>query len=184
MSKSNFISEFVKSENQIGAIAPSSKYLAKKMLAKIDFSIDLNIVELGPGTGVFTSKLLERMSPNSKLLSLELNPYFASKIRKTVRDSRFQIRCDSAENINTVLRQTQFPEVDYIISSLPLAVLPTRLKLRIINECKLALGSKGGFIQFQYSLNAKDLLYKKFNSVNITFTPLNLPPAFVYHCSF
>ena len=184
MSKSNFISEFVKSENQIGAIAPSSKFLAKKMLAKIDFSIDLNIVELGPGTGVFTSKLLKRMSPNSKLLSLELNPYFASKIRKTVRDSRFQIRCESAENINTVLKQTQFPEVDYIISSLPLAVLPIRLKLRIINECKLALGSRGGFIQFQYSLNAKDLLHKNFNSVDITFTPLNLPPAFVYHCSF
>ena len=57
-------------------------------------------------------------------------------------------------------------------------------KLRIINECKTALGSDGGFIQFQYSLNAKDLLYKKFNSVDITFTPLNLPPAFVYHCSF
>ena len=138
------------------------------MLAKIDFSTDLNIVELGPGTGVFTSKLLKRMSPNSKLLSLELNPYFASKIRKSVRDSRFLIRCDSAENINTVLKQTQFPEVDYVISSLPLAVLPTRLKLHIINECKMALGSKGGFIQFQYSLNAKDLLYKKFNSVDIT----------------
>ena len=38
--------------------------------------------------------------------------------------------------------------------------------------------------KFQYSLNAKDLLYKKFSSVDITFTPLNLPPAFVYHCSF
>ena len=84
MSKSNFINELVKNENQIGAIAPSSKYLAQKMLAKIDFSTDLNIVELGPGTGVFTSKLLKRMSPNSKLLSLELNPYFASKIRKSV----------------------------------------------------------------------------------------------------
>ena len=184
MPKSNFINELVKNENQIGAIAPSSKYLAQKMLAKIDFSTDLNIVELGPGTGVFTSKLLKRMSPNSKLLSLELNPYFASKIRKSVQDSRFQIRCDSAENINTVLKQTQFLKVDYIISSLPLAVLPIRLKLRIINECKLALGTEGGFIQFQYSLNAKDLLYKKFSSVDITFTPLNLPPAFVYHCSF
>ena len=146
MSKSNFINEFVKSESQIGAIAPSSKYLAKKMLAKINFSTDLIIVELGPGTGVFTSKLLKKMSPNSKLLSLELNPYFASKIKKSVQDSRFQIKCDSAENINTVLKLTQFPKVDYIISSLPLAVLPTRLKLRIINECKLALGSEGGFI--------------------------------------
>ena len=154
------------------------------MLANIDFSTDLYIVELGPGTGVFTSRLLRRMSPNSKLLSLELNPYFASKIRKSVKDSRFQLRCDSAENINIVLKQIQFPKVDYIISSLPLAVFSTRLKLRIINECKTALGSDGGFIQFQYSLNAKDLLHKKFNSVDITFTPLNLPPAFVYHCSF
>ena len=119
MSKSNFISEFVKSENQIGAIAPSSKYLAKKMLAKIDFSTDLNIVELGPGTGVFTSKLLKRMSLILNCYLLNLIPILPSKIRKSVRDSRFLIRCDSAENINTVLKQTQFPEVDYIISSLP-----------------------------------------------------------------
>ena len=70
MSKSNFINELVKNENQIGAIAPSSKYLAQKMLAKIDFSTDLNIVELGPGTGVFTSKLLKRIGSNFQAIFL------------------------------------------------------------------------------------------------------------------
>ena len=52
---SNFINEF-KKENRIGAIAPSSKFLAKKMMKEIDFSKDLNIIELGPGNGVFTEK--------------------------------------------------------------------------------------------------------------------------------
>ncbi len=182
MSKSNFINEFVKKENQIGAIAPSSKYLAKKMLASIDFSNDLHIIELGPGTGIFTLKILQKMSLNSRLLSLELNPFFASKIRKSIQDERFKISCNSAENINSIMNQIHFPKADYIISSLPLAVLPIKLKLNILNQCKLALSPKGVFIQFQYSLNAKDLLEKKFSSVNVSFTPLNLPPAFVYHC--
>ena len=183
MSNSNFINEFVNGSNHVGAIAPSTKFLVNKMLTKVDFNRDISIVELGPGTGVFTTKLLKKMNFNSKLLSIELNPFFASKIDAKINDNRFKLVCDSAEKIEHICQSINFPKVDYIISSLPLAVLPAKLKINIINECRNILIDNGAYIQFQYSLNAKNLLNKKFNEVNISFTPLNLPPAFIYHCT-
>ena len=39
-----------------GAIAPSSKFLVNKMLAKIDYAQDLDLLQLGFGKGVFTKE--------------------------------------------------------------------------------------------------------------------------------
>ena len=52
--QSNFLGEFIKERKTVGAIAPSSKFLMKKMIAPIDFQKADVIVELGPGNGVFT----------------------------------------------------------------------------------------------------------------------------------
>ena len=50
------------------------------MLAKIDFSTDLNIVELGPGTGPFTSKLLKKMSLTLNFYLLNSIPILPQKL--------------------------------------------------------------------------------------------------------
>lgn len=179
---SNFINEFIKKENQIGAIAPSSKFLAKKMMKEIDFSKNLNIIELGPGNGVFTEKLLTKMSADSRLLAIELNQNFASLIDSKINDKRFIISCESATNISKIRLKESFPKADIILSSIPLAILPIKIRIQIINEIKKSMSDNGVFIQYQYSLNAKEILQKKFNTVKTTFTPLNLPPAFIYYC--
>ena len=70
--QSNFLGEFIKERKIVGAIAPSSKFLMKKMIAPIDFQKADVIVELGPGNGVFTKSILERMKQTSKLFSFEL----------------------------------------------------------------------------------------------------------------
>ncbi len=48
-----FLHEFIKHPKHTGAVAPSSKILAKKMVDVIDFNKAKCIVELGPGTGGF-----------------------------------------------------------------------------------------------------------------------------------
>ena len=72
--------------------------------------------------------------------------------------------------------------VDVVISSLPLANFPFALKRDILQQCYDALKPSGLFIQFQYSLIDYKLLKKKFSSVERKFTPLNIPPAFIYVC--
>ena len=56
--KKSFIAHFLKERKMVGAMAPSSKFLAKKMLARIAFDQAKVIVELGPGTGVFTQRII------------------------------------------------------------------------------------------------------------------------------
>jgi phospholipid N-methyltransferase len=90
---------------------------------------------------------------------------------------------DSAEKIQDYLQQYHFASADYIISSLPFAMIPDAVVHNILTNSDNALSENGKYIQFQYSLNAKKKLESYFSKVNINFTFLNLPPAFIYICS-
>ena len=74
--KTAFLKQFWQEKKMVGAMSPSSKYLAHKMLRNIDFKKAKVIIELGPGTGIFTKKILEFMQPDAKLLVFELNDTF------------------------------------------------------------------------------------------------------------
>lgn len=180
--KTAFLKQFWQEKKMVGAMSPSSKYLAHKMLRNIDFKKAKVIIELGPGTGVFTKKILEFMQPDAKLLVFELNDTFYEHLKEEIIDDRMILIHDSAEFIQKYLNKVGFIHVDYIVSSLPLAVFPNKLKTNIINVSYETLKNQGKYIQFQYSLNSKRLLEDRFDAVHLAFTPLNFPPAFVYTC--
>ncbi len=182
MSKKKFISEVFKSGGTIGALSPSSSFLADKMLKPIDFNKANCIVEFGPGTGVFTHKLLEKMSLNAILLVFEINPAFYEVLKK-IDDTRLVIINDSAEKIAHYLNLNHHEKADYIVSSLPFAMIPDEVVDGILSNSYKSLSEKGKFIQFQYSLNALSKLKTIFRKVKINFTFLNLPPAFVFVCN-
>lgn len=182
MSKKKFITEVFKSTGTIGALSPSSCFLAKKMIAPIQFGNTKCIVEFGSGTGVFTHKILEKLPANAKLLAFEINPVFIEEL-EAIKDSRLVIINDSAEKIEDYLTKHNFSSADYIVSSLPFAMIPDDVVHRILTNSDNVLAENGKYIQFQYSLNAKKKLEGYFNNVKINFTLLNIPPAFVYVCS-
>lgn len=163
-------------------MTPSSRYLAKKMLASIDFQQATVIIELGPGTGVFTRKIIEKMRPDALFLVFELNDSFISLLQKKITDTRVHLIHDSAEKMHEYLLKNGVEKADAIISSLPLANFPETLKVRLLQESYAVLNENGRFIQFQYSLNAKKSIKAIFPTVSIAFTAANFPPAFIYTC--
>lgn len=181
MSKKKFISEVLKSGGTIGALSPSSSFLAEKMLKPIHFKEAKCIVEFGPGTGVFTLKLLEQMSPDTKLLVFEIHPAFHEELL-TIKDPRLIVINDSAERIEHYLTLHHLEKADYIVSSLPFAMIPDEVVDTILKNSFEVLSPKGKFIQFQYSLNALSKLKSIYSKVKINFTFLNLPPAFIFIC--
>lgn len=181
--RNNFIGQFFKNKKMIGSMVPSSRFLAKKMLENIDFKRSKVIVELGPGTGVFTDRLLELMEPDSSLLIFELNDTFFNLLSNRIDDSRVHLIHDSAEQLSAYLNDLGLEGADVVISSLPLANFPKKLRDTILKVANASLNSGGKFIQFQYSLQSKKVISSNFDVVNIGFTPLNFPPAFVYTCS-
>ncbi len=180
--KSKFFNEFLKERKTVGAVSPSSKFLMKKMLAPINFEKANVIVELGPGNGIFTKGLLKKMKPDAKLISFELSQNFYEHINLKIRDKRLVLINDSADKLEKYLSIEGVSKVDYVVSSLPLAVISDEVKTDVLNACVKFLGKEGKYIQFQYSLNAKKLLQSKFNNVNYKFVAVNIPPAFVYEC--
>tara|TARA_B110000211_G_C13990417_1_gene513723 strand:+ start:475 stop:1020 length:546 start_codon:yes stop_codon:yes gene_type:complete len=179
----SFITEFFKNKSEVGAVAPSSKFLGKKMYGGINFSKVKCIVEFGPGTGVFTKEIIKRMNPDACMLVFETNPSFYIKLKQEIVDPRVVILNESAEKIGEYLALENQEKADFIISSLPLTVFPKKLKESILKSAVENLSKNGQYIQFQYSLNAHKLLKEKFNSVKLAFSLINMPPAFVYKCS-
>lgn len=182
MSKKSFVANFWREKKMVGAMAPSSPFLAKKMLESLDFKNAKVIVELGPGTGVFTKRIIEKMRKDAILLVFELNDNFMNMLKTQIKDKRVHLIHDSAEKISEYLAKHGVEKADAIVSSLPLANFPAELKERILNESHTAMHKDSIYVQFQYSLNAKKTIKSIFKSVRITFTPVNIPPAFVYTC--
>jgi len=182
LGKKEFFSEFLKQGKNIGAIAPSSKFLVKKMVDPINFENIKCIVEFGPGTGIITYELLRRMPSDSILLVFEINIEFCETLNQ-IKDARIKIICDSAEKLEYYLSQYNITEADYIVSSLPFAMIPNQIVDSILSIALKVLSRKGAFIQYQYSLNAYKRLKSIFKNVDLNFTPMNIPPAFIFTCT-
>ncbi|MEO9533264.1 MAG: rRNA adenine N-6-methyltransferase family protein [Crocinitomicaceae bacterium] len=175
-----FLSTFFSERKQVGAVAPSSRFLVKSMCNKIDFKNADVILELGPGTGVFTVELLKRAKPTTKIILLELNETFYELLKDRFNDPRIEVLYRSADEIEDVLKERNIEKVDAILSSLPLTVIPKEVKERIVSQSYEALKEGGTYVQYQYSLNAKKLLTETFGKLKMGFVAINVPPAFVY----
>ena len=166
----------------IGSVVPSSKFLSKKMLDHLDFSSAEFVVELGPGTGVFTDRIIEKLGKDTTLLVIELNDTFYKDLKSRITDKRVHIKKGSASDLQKFMNELKTVQADFIVSSLPLAVIPDILRKRIVLEANAQLNDQGEFIQFQYSLQSFKLFKKVFNKVSVRPCLFNMPPAFVYSC--
>jgi phospholipid N-methyltransferase len=181
-SKRKFWKQFLKSRREIGSVTPSSRYLTRSIVDKIDFSTDIVVIELGPGTGVFTQAILSKLSPNSRLFVIELNNEMFDLLEKKFHDPRLILYHGSATDMPKLLSDHGVHKADYIVSSLPLSVMPDEISHQIFLESKNLLGNHGKFIQFMYTLVLKAKLEKYYNQVAQNFVLFNFPPAFVFEC--
>ncbi len=182
MEKRDFFRAFFKNAKMVGSLRPSSKQLTKSMLNSVDFSKAKTIIELGPGTGVFTREILAKMAPDATLLVFELHDEFFHNLNKSIKDDRVHFIHDSAEKLKEYLDQHNMHQTDAVISSLPLANFPKELRANIVKAAIDSLADDGCLAQFQYSLQSKKYLKSMFPKVKINYIFWNFPPAFVYTC--
>jgi phospholipid N-methyltransferase len=179
-----FVKEVINSMKHVGAIAPSSRYLANNIIKHIDFEEDQVILEFGCGNGAITKQLLKKMPSSSRLISLEINDPFLKHCQDKFKIyNNFEIYNHSAIEFDSLLNTLKVEKVDYLVSSLPLAILPKADLNILFKKIPLYLIDEGSFVQYQYSLNKYKYLKSVFDNVTLGFTPINLPPAFVYKCT-
>jgi phospholipid N-methyltransferase len=175
-----FFKEAVKTLKTSGTVMPSSSFLSKKMLQNIHFASADIIVELGPGNGAITKFILRKSHPTATLICFEINDNFYKTLIKIEHSQLIVIKA-SAENLNEELRKIGVSEVNYIISSLPLTIIPEKITDVILTQSYQLLKTNGTFTQYQYSLsNLKKLKLFFRDSISLKFELLNFPPAFIY----
>jgi len=186
----HFVKQFCCSPRTIGAIAPSSKKLASRMIQPINFNKTRVIVEYGPGTGAFTRQVLRNIDQKKTIFfGLELNEQMNRLASLQVPE--VPIYQDSAAEIRKYLNQHGVKHADAIISGLPWASFPESLQDEILRETVAGLPEGGVFSTFAYlhglilpsGIRFRRKLKQHFSEV-ITSPVVwgNVPPAIVYWC--
>ena len=178
-----FLLQYIFKPRTVGAVLPSSRFLARKMIAGIKFHNAKCVVEFGAGTGVFTEKIVENCGTDTIVLVFEMNEAFAVPLQeKYAHLPNVKVLCDSAANIGTYLLTHGFEYADYIVSGLPFASLPHEISHNILDEARRWLRPGGLFVTFQYSLLKKGLIEGYFSDIEIGREYRNVPPAYVLRC--
>jgi phosphatidylethanolamine/phosphatidyl-N-methylethanolamine N-methyltransferase len=177
--------EFLRHPGRTGAIAASSRYLAAAMVEGIGVEHAAHVVELGPGSGVFTEALLARLAPGARLTAIELNPRLAGDLAR--RLTGIEVVTGSAEELTRHVRSA-----DVVVSGLPWALFPAERQDRILDQVCEILPPGGRFTTFAYVHAAwlpgarrfEAALARRFGFVGRSRTVWgNLPPAFVHRAA-
>lgn len=185
-----FLNSFVKRPGQVGAVAPSSRRLCAALVDSFDWDSVEYVVELGPGTGVATQLILERLRPGSKFFAVERNHRFVELTKRRCGDVDIVEGC--ATQLSSYCRDRGFPRVDAIVSGLPWASFNSTLQKDILNSMFNVLPTGGRFATFAYlqglglpaGKRFSKLLKQNFSQVGKSRTVWrNLPPALVYRCT-
>lgn len=184
----SFLAQAIRDPMNIGAALPSSDELAELMVRVAKLEDAKVIVELGPGTGVFTKEILRVMGSKSDYFALEINRSFVDTLEETCPDAT--VYQDSAEEIGEYLRRHGHEKCDRVISGLPWTAFGVDLQRNLIDKIHDSLDDGGLFLTLAYfPLNHLpsgraffDELSSRFSGVEKTDVVSNFPPAFVYVC--
>ncbi|MBI1884127.1 MAG: methyltransferase domain-containing protein [Chlamydiae bacterium] len=175
----SFFLNFLK-DPHIGAILPSSRFVLKKVLDKIECEKIKTVVEYGPGSGTLTRFLLEKLRPEAKFIGIETNPKFYQELLK-IQDSRLKVIHGNAKEVDHFLNQMEVKEVDLVLCSIPLSHLKEEERQALFEKTKALLSKSGKFIIYnQYSLQARRILENTFHQIHWELEIRNIPPAFMF----
>jgi phospholipid N-methyltransferase len=177
-----FLKNFLKHPLMLGSAIPSSRYLISRVLDRVNWEQVQAAVEYGPGVGTFTRPILNRLQPDAKLLTIELNEDFAELLRMDIQDRRLRVAHGSCEEVTSWMKVNGLSRADFILSGIPYTVLPCPLREKILIATRDALTPKGVFVVYQYTRAVLPDLKKVFSKVEDDFEPLNILPARVFYC--
>ncbi|MBX3462836.1 MAG: phospholipid methyltransferase [Planctomycetes bacterium] len=182
-----FFGSFLRNPAAVGAVLPSSRYLARALVGRLDLQPGELLLEYGPGTGPMTQVIQATLPPGARYLGIELDPRFHALL--TRRYPALDFHLGSAADVETVLRERGLPRPARIVSGLPFASLPPAVQDGVAAGIVHCLrGTSGDFRTFQYvhayGLGAarrfRALMAQRFDGFE-RLGPVvrNVPPAFV-----
>ncbi len=174
-----FFRAWIANPRRVAAIAPSGQTLARLITSEIKPG-DGPVIELGPGTGVFTKAILQRGVAEVDILLIEYGSDFMRLLQQRFPNARV-LWMDAAQ----LAQYNHFmAPAGAVVSGLPLLSMSPRKVMAILNGAFRHMKDGGTFYQFTYGMGCPiprpilDRLGLKASLVGRT--ALNVPPASVY----
>jgi phosphatidylethanolamine/phosphatidyl-N-methylethanolamine N-methyltransferase len=143
-----FIKGLVSQPRSVGAIVPTSVYMARRMASVANAASGLPVLELGPGTGVVTRALIRSGISPRKIVAIEYSSHFARHLRADFPDITL-IEGD-AFRLEAALAGCGFNRFDCVISGLPLLNFGVRQRISLVEDCLRRIPPGRPMIQFSY----------------------------------
>lgn len=187
--RAKFLGQFITRPHVIGAVAPSSDALARRMIRDLNLGQASAVLEYGPGTGAFTARIRSSIGPNTKFVAIERNAALAAALRE--RFPSLHVHERSVEDVEAICREEGIGQVDAIVSGLPWASFPESLQRRALEVTRNVLRPGGKMVTFGYHMGRLTSAGKRFYRILPEYFPgyrfsgsvwWNLPPAFVVTC--
>ncbi|MEM7008857.1 MAG: methyltransferase domain-containing protein [Thermodesulfobacteriota bacterium] len=183
-----FLTQFIIHPTKIGAIAPSNDSLCDLMTDMAELKEVSSVVEFGPGTGVITEKIVNKISEDTTFFAMEINETLVEATKKRCPEATVYL--DSASSAKKYLDIHGEKGCDCIISSLPWSTFSDDLQDDLMDTIIDVLHPGGKFLTYAYvpglifpsARRFRKKLHEKFDKITrskIVWT--NFPPAFVYY---
>ncbi|MEZ5308476.1 MAG: rRNA adenine N-6-methyltransferase family protein [Pyrinomonadaceae bacterium] len=153
--KRQFLRALLRNPLGVGAITPSSRDLARMMIADVKPTPDEIILELGVGTGAITAEIQQILVEPNSYLGIEIDGSLVEMVKAKFPDLNI-VNADacSACDLHSSL---ELGKVRYIVSGIPFVSLPK-------NICEEILGNIGEFMEF-------GCMFRTFQYVHGYYTP-------------
>lgn len=180
MSQRGFFGAFL-GDHRVAAVRPSSGFLIRRLLKKLDLEHIETIVEYGPGDGVATFPILKALGPKARYVAIERNPTFAAHLAGA--DPRLEAVEGDVREALPILAARGVTAADAIIASTPFTYFRPAEREAIVAGVKKLLKPGGTFVVFhQYSPLMLPCLRRHFQEVRTELELRNVPPCFLFAC--
>ncbi|MSR57286.1 MAG: methyltransferase domain-containing protein [Planctomycetaceae bacterium] len=199
-----FLRQYRQRFETTGAIAPSSRFLARALTRPIErHRGPVRVLEVGPGTGAVTRRIVRLLKPDDALDLVELNPSFVNVLRRRFADDPHYRRVADRATVHQCPIQEFRSDVpyDYIVCGLPFNNFPPPLVREIFEVLFRLLTPTGvlSYFEYMYMRPLRKLVsnsagrrrlselevvlqeYQRTHGILRDWVFVNLPPAWVHH---
>ena len=143
-----FFKGLVSQPKSVGAIVPTSVFMARRMASVASVASGLPVLELGPGTGVVTRALLRRGLAPERIVAVEYSPHFCTLLEADHPD--IKVIEGNAFDLDKTLAGTGHSRFDCVISGLPLLNFSVEDRVKLVEDCLGRIARGRPMIQFSY----------------------------------